>query len=504
MTSFVFDSFTEWLAALIGRLAGQAVEQLLASLLASTTRVSFVDGWWMEAQARSLAEVVLALAAGSMVAFLLLAAVQGLLAGEPGVTVRAVVVEAPVSVFGIVVLGGLATLLLDATDAAAALVLGGGDEVAQALRTLAAPTAITPLTGVLLGLFALGAFLVWVELVVREALLYLLIALAPLMLAARVWPAARGAWRKTVEVGLALTLSKFVVAFALQLGAVMVNTGARDGVDLAGLLGGTVLLFVAAFMTYTLFRLFDVVAESSRAQGISGAPFRAAMQAAQTGYYLRGLRGLGGGGTEGSSQGASPGFPADSSGSRALPAGQARQGLPPGRRPPELGPGPRAIGPGSPDGGGPPGPDPLGSGPPGPSGPPAPAAGGGPGASALGGPSPVPAGSGTGRSVRRSGATPSGSPTPATSPRTQRGDSAGINAAQPGPAAPPPAPRSGPPTAMPAAAGRRSKPPPPARPADASPLARQMVRPVGAPPPKPPPAQPSRPPLPPAPHRRSS
>lgn len=496
MTSFVFDSFTEWLVALIGRLAGQAVEQLLAALLESTTRVSFVDGWWVEPRARALAEVVLALAAGSMVAFLLLAAVQGLLAGEPGMTVRAVVVEAPVSVFGMVVLGGVATLLLDATDAAAALVLGGGDEVAQALRTLAAPAAITPLTGVLLGLFSLGAFLVWVELVVREALLYLLIALAPLMLAARVWPAARGAWRKTVEVGLALTLSKFVVALALQLGAVMVNTGARDGVDLAGLLGGTVLLFVAAFMTYTLFRLFDVVAESSRAQGISGAPFRAAMQAAQTGYYLRGLRGLGGGGTEGSSQGAPAGSPADSSGSRALPAGQVRQGLAHGRRPPELGPGPRAIGPGGPDGGGPPGPDPQGSGP---SGPPAPAAGGGPGASAFGIPPPVSTGSGTGRSVRRSGATPSGSPTPATSPRTQRGDSAGINAAPPGRAALPP-----PPTSMPAAAGRRSEPPPTARPADAPRPARQMVRPVGAPPPKPPPAQPSRPPLPPAPHRRSS
>src|SRR5437764_1083305 len=41
--------------------------------------------------------------------------------------------------------------------------------------------------------FILAAILVWIELVVRSSLIYLLVAFSPVILAVRVWPMLRGA-----------------------------------------------------------------------------------------------------------------------------------------------------------------------------------------------------------------------------------------------------------------------------------------------------------------------
>ncbi len=563
MTTLVFDGFAEWLVGLLGRMAQQAVTSMLETLLDATTRVSFIDGWWIEPQAQELVQAVLALAGGLMVVFLLLALLQSLLAGDPGMALRAAAVDAPVSVFGTIVLGVAVTAVVQATDAAAGVVLDGGEEVAQALATLATPMAGTPLSGLLVGLFALGAFLIWVELVVREALLYLLVAFAPLMLAGRVWPAARGVWKRTVEVGFAIIVSKFVIAFALRLGATAVNTGTRDGVDLAGQLGGTVLLLVAAFMPYTLFRLLDVAADAARAQGVATAPWRAGMAALQTGFYLRGLNSLAGsggaagsGGGGGAVVGAPGGPPALGPGStaRPLPPGDPTRGaVGPGAR--ALGPGPRALGPGpralppgdgsSAAGGSPPPPE--GGSPPPASPPPAPPPGRGPAGAGSSGARPAPSTGGNGGPLAVSPPAPPSAPAAPARPtrlRTPPGDSAGITggAASAAPAAAAasaaPAAAAGPPAA--------AIPPRPAASAgQASPTGhlgkvqgpRGPVRPVGAPrsrpaappttgasrptttasppPPSPPaappaprprpvgPVQPLRPHIPPAPHRRS-
>src|SRR5204862_222121 len=57
--------------------------------------------------------------------FLLLAVIQGVLAGEPTSMLRAITVEAPVSVLGMVLLVAVTQLLLGLTDAASAMVLQG-------------------------------------------------------------------------------------------------------------------------------------------------------------------------------------------------------------------------------------------------------------------------------------------------------------------------------------------------------------------------------------------
>ena len=53
---------------------------------------------------------------------------------------------------------------------------------------------------VLVGLIAvIGGLLLWVELLVRSAIVYLLVALSPLAFAAMVWPAVRGVARRLAE-----------------------------------------------------------------------------------------------------------------------------------------------------------------------------------------------------------------------------------------------------------------------------------------------------------------
>ena len=72
----------------------------------------------------------------------------------------------------------------------------------------------------LLGLVTVLAGIVLVaELVIRSSLIYIVVALAPLVFACRLWPATKGAARKLLELLCALILSKLVIAIALAVAA---------------------------------------------------------------------------------------------------------------------------------------------------------------------------------------------------------------------------------------------------------------------------------------------
>src|SRR5207248_10954790 len=109
------------------------------------------------------------------------------------------------SVFGRVVLGAATELLLAITDGASAMVLQGAPgDLGHFLSGFGSSATVATggaAAAVMLVVFLIGALLVWIELLVRSALLYLLLAFAPLALAARVWPAAKGIFRRLCERG---------------------------------------------------------------------------------------------------------------------------------------------------------------------------------------------------------------------------------------------------------------------------------------------------------------
>ena len=76
-----------------------------------------------------------------------------------------------------------------------------------------------PLFGVFLGaiILAIGAFVLWLELIIRDAAIYICVFFLPLTFVAMIWPAASRWARRLVEVLVAIVLAKFVVVAILGL-----------------------------------------------------------------------------------------------------------------------------------------------------------------------------------------------------------------------------------------------------------------------------------------------
>jgi hypothetical protein len=141
------------------------------------------------------------------------------------------------------------------------------------------------LVGVLALLVVLGAFFLWLEMVLRSAAIYLAVFFMPLALAGLVWPATAHWARRCVHLLTALLLSKFVIVSALTVGvgALAASSGGLD----EGLMGGAVLM-MAAFAPFLLLRMAPMVeaAAVSHLEGASRRPLRAGVGMATTAANL--------------------------------------------------------------------------------------------------------------------------------------------------------------------------------------------------------------------------
>ena len=337
------------IASGIGNAAKVVFAELAQFLNSGSGRVDLQHGWFTDSGGRAVTGVVASLAVSLMALCLIVAVAQGAVAGEPGQAFRSALVEVPRAALSTLLLVFVAQLLLDATDQASGAVLShvGADLTRFGQTYGAAATAATAgLAAVVFALlFFVGAVLLWIELLVRSALIYFLVAAAPLVFAARVWPEAKGLQRRFTELGLALILSKLVIAIALALGvaalAPSANTSAGPGTaigsGLSGLLSGAVLVMVAAATPFVLLKLIPVAEAAVIAQGISRGPARAAQSGMQLSYYGQMLHRVGGGGPGGSSSGGSGGSSSGVEGGRfgapEVDTGMAPNGPVPGLAP---------------------------------------------------------------------------------------------------------------------------------------------------------------------------
>lgn len=121
--------------------------------------------------------------------------------------------------------------LLELTDALSTAVLQPAGAPAISFLSgfgKSAAGATNGFAAVAVGIVAVVAGLaLWVELLVRSALVYLLVALSPLAFAAAVWPAARGTARRLVELLLAVIVSKLAIAIALAVGVAALGGAGR-------------------------------------------------------------------------------------------------------------------------------------------------------------------------------------------------------------------------------------------------------------------------------------
>jgi hypothetical protein len=125
----------------------------------------------------------------------------------------------------------------------------------------ASPTA-SPLPGFLLFLGALitgiATFVVWLELVMREAAIYLAVAFLPLCFLAIVWERTAHWCRRLVELLAALILAKFTIAVAVALAAGAMGHARGGEGGLTALMAGSAVMLIAALTPWVLFRLVPI------------------------------------------------------------------------------------------------------------------------------------------------------------------------------------------------------------------------------------------------------
>ena len=148
-------------------------------------------------------------------------------------------------------------------------------------------------------LVAMGAFVLWLELLVRAAAVYAAVLFLPLALATLVWPAISHMCRRLVETMAALILSKFVIVATLSLAAGAISSGTAGtgdaGSGFASVLAGGALLVLATFVPFSILRLIPMIEAGAvghldglLGSGTTGALTRAPRTAAPHGAERRG------------------------------------------------------------------------------------------------------------------------------------------------------------------------------------------------------------------------
>jgi hypothetical protein len=299
----VAEGIANWVLGAVAYFVEGVVNFLLTSARPDVESAWFAGPDSPYANVRNIAGVLL-------LAFVLLGLIQGLLAGDIAGMIRRVAADLPMAVLGMIGTTVIVAKLLELTDALSAAVLSNSD--GQAVDFLSGfGVTVTGATqgfaAVLLGLVAViaGMFL-WIELMVRSVLVYILVALSPLSFAAMIWPSARGVLRRTIELLLAVILSKLVVCIAISVGvAALAGAGSAGGPDagvgdqaatsLGTLFVGTAILAMAAFAPFLLLKLIPWAEAALVAQGVSRAPVHGARSTMGTVYAVNSVSRLAGG-----------------------------------------------------------------------------------------------------------------------------------------------------------------------------------------------------------------
>ncbi len=203
--------------------------------------------------------------------FLFAAVVQALLRSDLALLARAALGYLPLAMLAIAVAAPLTMLLLAASDQMSAVVSSAaGNSGPRYLATAArdvgglAVLAGAPFIAFLIGLLtAAGAVALWVELLMRDAAVYVIVLMLPLVFAALVWPSRRIWAVRAVELLVALIFAKFAIVAILSLGGAALSGGAIQSV--AGWLAGLVILVMGAFAPWAMLRLLPLAELASNA-----------------------------------------------------------------------------------------------------------------------------------------------------------------------------------------------------------------------------------------------
>jgi hypothetical protein len=217
---------------------------------------------------------------------LLLGIIQAIYRQDLSMLLRSVVVNVPLALLLTAVAVKLVQLGLAVTDELSSAVAHGAGldtghfmaAVTTALSNGSAGGPGVPAFIVFLGAIAVvvGTFLVWIELLIRAAAVYVAVLFLPLALASLAWPAIAHWCRRLVDTLVALILGKFVIVSVLSLaaGALNAGSGAQGSGSFSAVLGGAALLLLAGLAPWALFRLLPFM-EAGAVAHLEGVSQRA-------------------------------------------------------------------------------------------------------------------------------------------------------------------------------------------------------------------------------------
>lgn len=262
-TALTFAAVVAWAVG-----GARYVLHATAQVLSATTSPQLTSTWFSATYWR-VAEI----AALLTLPFLFAAALQALARSDLTLLMRAVFGYLPLAFLAVAIAAPLTMLLLSASDELSAFVTSAaGHQSSHFLRHsiellgLIAVTGASPFVVFLIGLLTVvGALVLWMELLVREAAVYVIVLMLPLAFAALVWPARRIWAIRSIELLIALILSKFAIVAVLALGGAALDQSVHRSVT--GLLAGAVLMSLAAFAPWAMLRLVPLAEIASAAAG---------------------------------------------------------------------------------------------------------------------------------------------------------------------------------------------------------------------------------------------
>ena len=205
-----------------------------------------------------------AVAALLTVPFLFAAAIQAILRSDVTLLLRSAFGYLPLGMLAVGVAAPLTGLLLAASDEMSTIVSSASghagasflDHVGGSWGVVSALSG-TVFVSFFIALFTIAAAItLWLELLIRQAAVYVIVLMLPLFFAAMVWPARRIWAVRAVELLVALILSKFAIVAVLGLGGAALGHTLLPGIG--SFLAGTTLVLLAAFSPWAMLRLLPL------------------------------------------------------------------------------------------------------------------------------------------------------------------------------------------------------------------------------------------------------
>ena len=254
----------DWLASTMGQAAGWLIEAMW-TVFDSTTLVDVQSPGYLDVY-----NLLFGIGVFIVLLFFCFQLILGLIRREPAALARAALGAAK-AVLGSFIVVTLTVTALEIVDQLCIGVVQAAAETTATMRdkialltaglttiNIAAPGVGAIVTIFLAGLMICAVAIVWFSLLIRKALLLVAIVLAPIAFAGAAWDVTRGWIGKWAAFVVALIISKLVLVVVLLIAITQVSTPIEA--DLSAVtepISGIVLLFIAAFAPYMVYRFIS-------------------------------------------------------------------------------------------------------------------------------------------------------------------------------------------------------------------------------------------------------